>query len=205
MKRRQTFQPQKRCFAVWMTIFVGLNDLCRGGESYNFQWPWVFNTNSGTIGHQKSHEKRFCFHSEVIAFLRQLSRLGVHPSGSGLAHVGTRWMGDNHIPLDFQDFKSVRPKMILRVSTTTLYKVTTISLVSNLPKCVCHSLAFFASHKHSHITALPSNRYDSRVCGTKYTAFCSCGQGTGCRHPHNRRQSALLFPRRFWQCALHSA
>ena len=66
-------------------------------------------------------------------------------------------MGDNHIPLDFQDFKSVSPKMVLRVSTATLYKVTTISLMSGLPKCVCHGLALFTSHKHSHITA-PSNQ-----------------------------------------------
>ena len=66
-------------------------------------------------------------------------------------------MGDNHIPLDFQDFKSVRPKMILRVSTATLYKVTTISLVSGFPECVRHGLAFFTSHKHSHTTA-PSNQ-----------------------------------------------
>lgn len=47
--------------------------------------------------------------------------------------------------------------MILRVSTATLYKVTTVSLMSGLPKCVCHGLALFTSHKHSHITA-PSNQ-----------------------------------------------
>lgn len=66
-------------------------------------------------------------------------------------------MGDNHIPLDFQNFKSVRPKMILRVSTTTLYKITTISLVPGLPECVRHGLALFTSNKNSHLTA-PSNQ-----------------------------------------------
>ena len=66
-------------------------------------------------------------------------------------------MGDNHIPLDFQDFESVCPKMILRVSTATLYKVAAISLMSGLPKCVRHGLALFTSNKNSHLTA-PSNQ-----------------------------------------------
>lgn len=66
-------------------------------------------------------------------------------------------MGDNHIPLDFQDFESVYPKMILRVSTATLYKVAAISLVPGLPECVRHGLALFTSNKNSHLTA-PSNQ-----------------------------------------------
>ena len=47
--------------------------------------------------------------------------------------------------------------MILRVSTTTLYKITTISLMPGLPECVRHGLALFTSNKNSHLTA-PSNQ-----------------------------------------------
>lgn len=156
-----------------MPELVRLDCLLIRWKANYFHRRRIFNRYSGALRLIEFHKKRFCFHSFFKPFRYDFAVYS-HSDSPSFCHVSTRRVGDNQIPLHFQQLQRVCLDVPLRETTAARLNVAAVRIMPQRPERFADFLRLLTGHQHPHSLAASWSPSRARVLSSIVRLLLDC-------------------------------